>query len=116
MVTIRTTCSTCGEVDVRPSDIDLVVRRGKPMPSTYAFRCPLCRSRREYPASAHVIDMLLSAGVQPPATRPESLPPAAWHAPAFRPDDLLDFHLLLERPDWFELLLAVGPLAASLPA
>ena len=93
---------------MRPSDINLVVRRAGQMQSTYAFHCPLYRSRRENPASAHVIDVLLSAGVRGPATRPEPLPTAARHAPAFGPDDLLDFHLLLERPDWFELLLAVG--------
>jgi hypothetical protein len=108
MVIIKTKCSTCGEVDLRPSDIDLILDREDPNGSSFTFRCPACRSRVRCPANTHIIDVLVSAGVRAVGRWLEPLPSAAEHAPAFQADDLLDFHLLLDRPDWFDRLLAIA--------
>jgi hypothetical protein len=54
--------------------------------------------------SGHVVDVLLAAGVRctewhlPAELREPHRGPAICH------DDVLDFHAVLERPDWFETL------------
>ena len=107
VTTIRTTCPSCGEVDLIPDDIELhIVRSGADAVaagSTYAFACPACAEVVTKPADERIARLLATGGVRVSiqsdalsAGHPESPPPGA----AFTYDDLLDFHLLLSREDW----------------
>ena len=107
VTTIRATCPTCGEVELTPDDIELRVCTHAPA-SYYQFVCPLCSEEVQKPADDRVVQLLISGGV--PATVWE-LPQEvreSHEGPAFTPDDMLDFHLLLEQPDWFQSLLKVS--------
>ncbi len=105
MVTIKATCPGCGEVDLTAADI--VLRIGTPQAGTansYCFSCPACERFVQKPADDRVVRLLLSGGVTPlmmnvPA---EALEPR--QGPPINHDDLLAFHELLGRDDWFDLL------------
>jgi predicted RNA-binding Zn-ribbon protein involved in translation (DUF1610 family) len=62
MTTFRTTCSTCGDVELIPSNLALELA-----PSTdsgqYRFDCPFCGQTEKRPASQRVVNVLLAAGV-----------------------------------------------------
>ena len=103
MALIRATCSDCGDVELRSRD--LKVRHCVDTDvSTYLFRCPGCHLVEVRAAEAHVVDVLLAAGVRS----------VDWHLPAelHEPhlglpvdhDDVLDFHVLLSTSDWFTTL------------
>lgn len=125
MTRIRATCPSCGEVDLQPTDIrleivgddDTHVHDG----SYYAFSCPDCAGMVTKPADDRIARLLRSGGVvvtyrsvSPTMDaeiaravalldHPEGIP----IAPPLTPDDLLDFHLLLEGENWFDELLAL---------
>ncbi len=103
MTTIRAQCPSCG--DVRLTAGDLIVRVCTDNGSgSYQFRCPGCDAPVAKPASSHIVELLVSSGV----------PLVMWRRPAellehhsgppLNPDDLLDFHVALERPDWLDEL------------
>jgi hypothetical protein len=80
----------------------------------YRFRCTRCESMVVHEASAAICALLVSVGVSEEVWRM----PAELHerrrGPALTPDDLLDFHLLLERDDWADELAALtGDASAS---
>lgn len=114
MTRIRATCPSCGEVDLRPADIELRVHRSPhgdvAEGSSYAFDCPGCTQVVVKPADERVARLLTTGGVpmsvlgthQTLAEHPEQPPPG----PPLTRDDLLDLHLLLRRPDWYDELLA----------
>jgi len=103
VTTIRATCPTCGDVQLKTSDVTVRVcaddNRG-----SYCFRCPDCGFGVAKEADSRIVDLLVSSGVRM----------EVWHMPAelWEPkagtrlsyDDLLDFHLLLQRDGWFEQL------------
>lgn len=139
MTRIRATCPSCGEVDLRPHEIELNVVRSDVGQvgdgSNYAFDCPSCTEQVIKPADERIARLLATGGVpvsvdsfdgdfgelvddlgaeslphpgQP--TEPEPGVPHPESPPAGAPltyDDLLDFHLLLERSDWFDELVAL---------
>lgn len=107
MTTIKATCPRCGEVELTPDDLELRVCTHAPA-SYYAFECPACKERVQKPADDRVVQLLISGGVRASVWElPEEL--SEMHdGPAFTFDDLLDFHLLLEQPDWFERLYRVA--------
>jgi hypothetical protein len=102
---IRATCNDCGDVEL--GTCDLVVRLCEDTESgTYVFRCPRCTLPVVRTADRSTIDLLVSSGVRLelwtlPAELIESRPVAA----PLSHDDLLDFHELLNRKNWFEELL-----------
>jgi hypothetical protein len=104
MTTIRAQCPSCG--DVRLTAADLTVRvcsdddRG-----SYQFRCPGCDAPVAKPASAHIVELLVSSGVRLEMWRRPAELLEARSGPPLTPDDLLDFHVALERPDWMDELL-----------
>ena len=57
MTTIRTTCLSCGTVDLTVNQIILE-------PERYRFDCPECGKTRSHPASQRMVDVLLVAGVE----------------------------------------------------
>lgn len=107
MTTIRATCPTCGEVELTPDDIELRVCTYAPA-SYYQFTCPLCADAIQKPADDRVVQLLISGGVAASVWDLPSEAQDVHRGPAFTMDDLLDFHLLLEQPDWFAQLLDVS--------
>jgi predicted RNA-binding Zn-ribbon protein involved in translation (DUF1610 family) len=114
---IRANCPDCGEVDLRPIDVTLHVVRhedGDVAPgSCYRFACPDCEELVTKPADERIAQLLSSGGVeievegaQPDASFHPEFPP---EGPSLTVDDLIDFHLLLERDDWFERLESTTP-------
>ena len=101
MTTIKANCPKCGEIDLTADDILLRIGSVKTS-NTYGFSCPDCNEFVEKPADERIVRLLLSGGVMPmlvyvPA---EALEPK--EGPPINHDDLLAFHELLERDDWFE--------------
>jgi len=99
----RMRCPTCGDMELAPEAIDLQWCSHAPA-SYYRYSCPGCGEGVSKPADGQTAQVLIAAGVRP----------KYWHMPAeaIEPhdgapitlDDVLDFHLLLERDDWFESL------------
>src|SRR3954462_8501779 len=92
MTTIKASCPTCGEVELTPADVSLMVCSHAPL-SYYALHCPTCTEEVRKPADDHVVSLLVSGGV-----------PAQWWelpaevlevkaGPTLTYDDLLDFAL-----------------------
>ncbi len=112
MTRIRATCPVCGEVDLRPTDIELEIVRDMVMEvgdgSCYRFSCPTCTEVVTKPADERIARLLTTGGVavvehqgEPP--HPED-PPLG---PRLTLDDLINFHQLLETEDWFHGLEAM---------
>jgi predicted RNA-binding Zn-ribbon protein involved in translation (DUF1610 family) len=106
MTTIKASCPTCGEVELTPADVSLVVCSHAPL-SYYSFACPGCTEQVRKPADDHVVSLLVSGGV--PATvwevPAEALEPRT--GPALTYDDLLDLAIFLNGTD------LLAPLAAG---
>ena len=98
MTTIKASCPTCGEVELTPADVSLMVCSHAPL-SYYAFTCLTCMDEIRKPADDHVVSLLVSGGV----------PAQVWELPAealeertgprLSYDDLLDFALQLGSTD-----------------
>lgn len=105
MTTIKATCPECGEVNLTSDDIELRINIASG--SSYGFLCGGIDGCGEYivkKADERTVRLLLSGGVMPimehvPA---EVLEPKT--GPPINHDDLLAFHELLEREDWFDQL------------
>jgi predicted RNA-binding Zn-ribbon protein involved in translation (DUF1610 family) len=105
VTTIRARCPECGDVQLGVDDLTVHVPDGERL-GTYRFRCPHCDQTVTREATARIVQLLTDAGVnaehwQWPAEQHEPR-----RGPALTPDDLLDFHVLLQREDWFDALLA----------
>ncbi|MEX0664827.1 MAG: hypothetical protein WD598_08680 [Acidimicrobiia bacterium] len=106
MATIKAECQSCGAVRLRV--VDLTVRvcvdddRG-----AYRFRCPRCAGAVVHEATPAICALLVSVGVREEVWRLPAELQEAHDGPALTPDDLLDFHLLLERGDWADHLNAL---------
>src|SRR3982074_2371599 len=116
MVIIKTTCPSCGEVDLTAEKVELRIALGG-TGSSYAFDCPRCTDRVRKPADSRVVQLRIAGGVAPEtlAEKAEAsvergakvaaardAHPARAHV-ASRPstppityDDLLEFHKELE--------------------
>ena len=100
MTTIRANCPTCGDVQLRASE--LVVRVCSDDESgSYTFRCPTCSVAVAKGASKRIVDLLVSSGVRMEVWRMPAELAEPHLGPTLQPDDLLDFHLVLESDDWF---------------
>lgn len=108
MTTIRALCPTCGEVGLIPDEIELRIDGADASSSFYAFSCPSCFRTVHKPADERVARLLIVGGVKVLDTVPAR--PAApslserFDGPRISYDDLLDFHVLLSRGDWFSEL------------
>lgn len=103
VTTIRANCPTCGDVQLRATD--LVVRVCSDDESgSYVFRCPTCAVAVAKGASKRIVDLLVSSGVRMEVWRLPAELRESRQGPVLEPDDLLDFHLILERDDWFDEL------------
>lgn len=107
MTTIKATCPSCGEVSLTPDQMALHLDQSGAGRSSYEFVCPACEEAVVKPADERIVRLLMSGGV--PVVDEEPLTELArrrFNGPALTHDDLLDFHTLLERDDWFDALLA----------
>jgi hypothetical protein len=120
MTRIRATCPDCGEVDLRPADIELRIVRSDVgevgTGSNYRFSCPTCTVLVTKPADERIARLLATGGVEISIDRTETAvgtldpverlrrahPERPAAGPALTPDDLLDLHLALRREDWFD--------------
>jgi predicted RNA-binding Zn-ribbon protein involved in translation (DUF1610 family) len=112
MTTIKATCPRCGEVGLMPGEIELRVDRSGRGASYYSFTCPSCLDTVRKPADDRVIRLLISGGVHVSTLETQSTEkrhPLAqrFDGPRITHDDLIDFHALLERDDWFDDLVAL---------
>lgn len=118
--TIRTTCPTCGPVMLGAETIVLQTAEEDAaqagLEGLWTFRCPCCGEQVTRRANARIARLLTGAGAEvaggPSAT---ALEQRQWH-PEYPPDgppitwdDLLDMHMVLESPDWFDRLRAITP-------
>ena len=62
MTTIRTTCTTCGDVELTIDDVGLEMAAGSDE-GRYRFDCPFCGMTQRRPASPRVVSVLLATGV-----------------------------------------------------
>ena len=121
MATIRTSCPTCGQVDLSAEAISLEVE-GDGDRGRYAFTCPDCGTDITRAADRKVVDLLLAAGAtsssaQAPAETAPSLPAEDRNpcpeAPAFTLDDLIDLHFLMDDEAWLAQEVGAGRLGTT---
>jgi hypothetical protein len=96
MTTIRTTCETCGDVELTTSDIALELI-GSGNEGSYRFACPSCFSLQRRPASQRVVSILLATGV--------AYEVVVGRAPITEAEVDV-FVAMLESDDWFGRLVA----------
>ncbi|MCU1588998.1 MAG: hypothetical protein JWP11_254 [Frankiales bacterium] len=98
MTTIKASCPTCGEVELTPGDVSLMVCSHAPM-SYYSFCCPTCTDEVRKPADDHVVSLLVSGGVPAQVWELPAEVLEAKAGPVLTYDDLLDFALELGSTD-----------------
>ena len=98
MTTIKATCPMCGDVDLTPRQVRLVVAT-QPGWSFYSFRCTTCRDEVRKPANEEVVTLLTSGGVVPEQWSVPAEAVETHQGPAITYDDVLDFALALDRVD-----------------
>ncbi len=116
MTTIKATCPTCGEVGLTPQDIELRVDQDDTSASFYAFDCPSCLGNVRKPADERVVRLLISGGVEVQPLSPAQARRRLrerFDGPRLTHDDLLDFHVLLQREDWLDALVTAPPLKVT---
>jgi predicted RNA-binding Zn-ribbon protein involved in translation (DUF1610 family) len=99
MTTIKATCPVCGEVELTPAQVRLVVCSLASL-SYYAFECPDCQDEVRKPADDRIVTLLVSGGVTPSRW---DIPAEALEeklGPVLTYDDLLDFALRLRRTEF----------------
>lgn len=107
MTTIKASCPSCGDVELTPTQVRLVVCSVKSW-SYYAFTCPTCQEEIRKPAGRDVVALLISGGV---VAEPWSVPAEALEhheGPVLTYDDVLDFALWLNSADLLAAAAAAG--------
>jgi hypothetical protein len=102
MTTIKATCPVCGDVDLTPADLTLVVAERLGW-SAYHFTCTSCVTVVRKPADDEVVALLTQAGVRlerldVPQEYLEALEQFP-EARAITEDEVLDFALWLGSQD-----------------
>jgi predicted RNA-binding Zn-ribbon protein involved in translation (DUF1610 family) len=94
MTTIKTTCSRCGDVELKPADLALELEPSEGTGS-YKFTCPICGELERRPANARVVSVLLATGVAYEVVYPDPI----------TEQEILEFVVALNRePNPFRLL------------
>ena len=96
MTTIRTTCTTCGDVELTTSDVGLELSASAEE-GRYRFDCPFCGTTQRRPASQRVVSVLLATGVGYDIVATAS---------AITEAEIEDFSKDLDGQDWFQELAA----------
>src|SRR6476659_8140824 len=98
MTTIKASCPCCGDVELTPAQVRLVVCTVADW-SYYAFTCGTCQDEVRKPAGADVVSLLQTGGV--PVER-WTVPAEALEehqGPAVSYDAVLDFALQMQQAD-----------------
>jgi hypothetical protein len=98
MTTIKTSCPVCGDVELTPPQLRLVVCSRSEL-SYYSFACGQCGDEIRKPADDEVVALLVSGGV---VAERWVIPAEALEQHDGMPityDDVLDFALGLDRVD-----------------
>lgn len=95
MTTIKASCPCCGDVELTPTQVRLVVCTVADW-SFYAFTCGTCSDEVRKPAGADVVSLLRTGGVcvERWLVPAEALEP--HDGPLISYDDVLDFALQLQ--------------------
>ncbi len=104
MTTIKTSCPVCGDVELTPAQMRLVVCTRSDW-SFYAFQCDTCQDEIRKPADDEVGTLLVSGGV---VAEQWVIPAEALEdheGPVIAYDDVLDFALQLDRVDLLAALI-----------
>ena len=72
MTTIKTTCASCGDVELGPEDLSLELDPSKNS-GAYRFFCPACSTLQRRPANARIVSVLLATGVTYDVIQPEPI-------------------------------------------
>lgn len=64
MISIRTVCDQCGDIELPISDIFLVFGEQDDEEGVYEFVCPYCEEIREKPVNRSTVSILLAMGIQ----------------------------------------------------
>jgi hypothetical protein len=98
MTTIKTSCPVCGDVELTPAQMRLIVCSRSEW-SYYAFSCTTCRDEIRKPADDEVVALLVSGGVvaEQWVIPAEALEERSGGVISY--DDVLDFALELDRVD-----------------
>lgn len=98
MTTIKASCYVCGDVELKPAQLRLVVCSRADW-SYYAFACPSCRDEVRKAADEEMVSLLLSGGVAPERWHVPAEALEEKHGAAITYDDVLDFKLSLDTLD-----------------
>jgi hypothetical protein len=101
VTTIRASCQDCGDVQLRPADLKVRVCSDDNS-GAYVFSCPYCGHGVSKPAEARIVELLVSSGVELEVWRLPAELEERRQGQRISYDDVLDFHLLMCRDDWFE--------------
>jgi predicted RNA-binding Zn-ribbon protein involved in translation (DUF1610 family) len=118
MTRIRATCPVCGEVELTSEDVQVRVLASDDGDvlegSIYRFRCPTCETMVTKSADDRIVGLLESGGVAITRTQMDVVagdeligaqlpehPEQPVRGATFTLNDVIDFHELLEREDWF---------------
>lgn len=104
MATIRASCSECGDVELTTRDVAVRVCTHDNQ-GTYSFRCPSCAQVIVKAAEPRIIELLVASGVKLTTwSMPAELTEPRAGGEPISHDDLLDFHALMQSPDWIDNL------------
>ena len=98
MSTIKASCPCCGDVELTPAQVRLVVCT-VPDWSYYSFTCTECRQEVRKPAGSDVVSLLQSGGVPAESWTVPAEALEEHHGEAVTYDDVLDFALRLQQTD-----------------
>lgn len=98
MTTIKATCPSCGDVDLKPRDITVVVAPAAGW-ANYQFRCPSCEEPITKTADEEVVTLLRGAGVRVEKLHIPAEALELRFGPPIADDDLIDFGLRLSGID-----------------
>lgn len=98
MTTIKATCPTCGDVDLKPRDITVVVAPAAGW-ANYQFHCPGCEESITKIADEEVVTLLRGAGVRVEKLHIPAEALELHFGPPIADDDLIDFGLRLGGSD-----------------
>ena len=103
MSSIRTMCPHCiAPLELEPAEILVVATPSADTSGSYAYFCRTCERVTVAAVSPAAFRVLVIAGATLPRYEPEPRPVPS--APRLTVDDLIDFHELLNSPDWFAQL------------
>lgn len=103
MILVEVACQHCGLIRLAIKKFSLFVDP-KSGDSFFTFACPSCNRVNKYPADDYIVEVLTFNGVMPHVWEKtlEMLEPKEGRPLTM--DDLLDFHIELKDPKWFEKL------------